>query len=86
MLLNCHDSCFKHHADYFLIRYGHLDILKNLFGKVIIAEAVYDEIKAKQQYGYNEIACDFIEVRAIQGQLYKDFLLTELDSGGFCHH
>lgn len=60
---------------------GRLDILKSLFGKVLIAEAVYDEIKAKQQYGYNEIAFDFIEVRAIKGHMYKDFLLTELDSG-----
>jgi len=25
-----------------------LDILENLFGKIIIAEAVYNEIKAKQ--------------------------------------
>lgn len=60
---------------------GRLDILKKVFGKVIIAEAVFNEIKAKQQYGYSEIECDFIEVKAIKGQLYKDFLLTELDSG-----
>lgn len=60
---------------------GRLDILKKLFGKVIIAEAVYNEIKIKQHYGYLEIENDFIEVQIIQGQLYKDFLLTELDSG-----
>lgn len=60
---------------------GYLDILKKLFDKVIIAEAVYHEIKAKQHYGYLEIENDFIEVQTIQGQLYKDFLLTELDSG-----
>ena len=60
---------------------GYLNILQKLFDKVIIAEAVYHEIKAKQQYGYLEIENDFIEVQTIQGQLYKDFLLTELDSG-----
>lgn len=60
---------------------GRLDILKKVFGKVIIAEAVFNEIKAKQHYGYSEIECNFIEVQAIKGQLYKDFLLTELDSG-----
>ncbi len=58
-----------------------LDIFKSLFGKIIIAEAVYAEIKAKQGYGYHEVDNDFIEVQAVQGQLYKDFLLTELDAG-----
>lgn len=60
---------------------GRLDILENLLGKVIIAEAVYHEIKAKQNYGYHEIECAFIEVQPIQGHLYKDFLLNELDLG-----
>jgi len=60
---------------------GRLDILEKLFGKVMIPEAVYQEIKAKPGYGYEQIDCAFIEVRAIQGLLYKDFLLTQLDSG-----
>ena len=60
---------------------GRLDIFKSLFGKIIIADAVYTEIKAKQGYGYHEVDSDFIEVQAIQGQLYRDFLLTELDAG-----
>lgn len=60
---------------------GRLDILEKLFGKVIIAEAVYNEIKAKPGYGYEQIDCDFIEVRPIKGLLYKDFLLSQLDSG-----
>ena len=58
-----------------------LDILEKLFGKIIVAEAVYNEIKAKQHYGYHEIDSGFIEVRRIQGLLYKDFLLRELDLG-----
>lgn len=60
---------------------NHLHVFKSLFDKIIIAEAVYAEIKAKQGYGYHEIDCDFIEIRAINGMLYKDFLLTELDAG-----
>jgi uncharacterized protein len=60
---------------------GHLDLFEKLFGKIIIAKAVYNEIKAKQNYGYQEIDHACIEVRQIQGYLYKDFLLKELDSG-----
>ncbi|MFM8333047.1 MAG: DUF3368 domain-containing protein [Candidatus Methylumidiphilus sp.] len=60
---------------------GHLDILEKLFGKVVIAKAVYDEIKAKPGHGYGQVDCAFIEVRAIQGHMYKDFLLGQLDAG-----
>lgn len=60
---------------------GRLDILEKLFGNVMIPEAVYREIKAKPGYGYEQVDGAFIEVRAIQGLLYKDFLLTQLDSG-----
>jgi len=60
---------------------GRLDILESLFGRIIIAEAVYREIKAKPGFGYDQIDCAYIEVQSIQGQLYKEFLLTQLDSG-----
>ncbi|MCD2449506.1 DUF3368 domain-containing protein [Methylicorpusculum oleiharenae] len=60
---------------------GRLDILEKLFGKVIIAEAVYNEIKAKPGYGFEQIDCDFIGVQPIKGLLYKDLLLSQLDSG-----
>ena len=59
----------------------HLELLEKLFGKIMIAEAVYHEIKAKQHYGYFEIDKDFIEVLPIRGLLYRDFLLKELDLG-----
>ena len=59
---------------------GQLHILEKLFGRIIIAEAVYQEIKAKPSYGYDQIESAFIEVRSIQGGLYKDFLLSQLDS------
>jgi predicted nucleic acid-binding protein len=58
-----------------------LDILEELFGQIIIAEAVYNEIKAKQGYGYEQVDSHFIKVQRIQGQLYKNFLLIQLDPG-----
>ena len=58
-----------------------LFILKELFGEVIISQAVYNELKAKQRYGYDEIETDFIKVEAITGTIYRDFLLNQLDLG-----
>lgn len=60
---------------------GQFDILHPIFGEIIIAEAVYQEIKAKQSYGYNEIDAPFVRVMPIQGQAYCDLLLKELDRG-----
>jgi len=60
---------------------GHLDILEKLFGEIILAEAVYGEIKAKQGYGYEQVDSRFIKVQRIQGQVYKSLLLTHLDEG-----
>ena len=60
---------------------NHLPILEKLFGKIIIAEAVYQEIKAKQSHAYHEIDSPFIEVQKIEGYLYKELLLNQLDSG-----
>ena len=58
-----------------------IEILKNLFGEILIPQAVYDEIKAKESYGYEEIDLDFIHVKKVKGQLYKDLLLSQLDLG-----
>jgi uncharacterized protein len=60
---------------------GHLELLAKLFETVVIAEAVYREIKAKPGYGYDQVDCGFIEVQSIQGLLYKDLMLNQLDSG-----
>lgn len=40
---------------------GQLHLLERLFGRVLIAEAVYDEIKAKPGYGFDQIDHDFIK-------------------------
>lgn len=61
---------------------NHLHLFEKLFGKIIIAEAVYQEIKAKQSHAYHQIDNRFIEVQKIQGYLYKELLLNQLDSGG----
>ena len=60
---------------------GKLEILKDIFGEIIIADAVYNEIKAKQGYGYSEIDTDYIKVQSINGIAYRDFLLSQLDLG-----
>ncbi|MGZ8216908.1 DUF3368 domain-containing protein [Methylomagnum sp.] len=58
-----------------------LDLLAKLFGEVIISEAVYEELKTKQKYGNREVDCPFIQVKPIQGRLYCDLLLNQLDLG-----
>jgi len=60
---------------------GQLQIFEKLFSKIIIAKAVYQEVKAKPGYGYDQIDCEFVEVQPIQGKLYKQLLLNQLDSG-----
>ena len=55
---------------------GQLELLQRLFGTIMIAEAVYQEIRTKQSYGYDQIESEWIEVQAIQGQLYKQLLLS----------
>ena len=39
---------------------GKLDLLHELFGEIIVPEAVYFEIKAKKSFGYSEIESPFI--------------------------
>ena len=58
-----------------------IDILEQLFGEIIVPQAVYDEIKAKESYGYIESDLAFIRVEKVRGELYKDLLLSQLDLG-----
>lgn len=48
---------------------------------IIIAETVYNEIRAKKSYGYEEVESEYITVKAIQGKIYQDLLLNQLDLG-----
>ena len=53
-----------------------LDILKKLFHAVIIPEAVYNEIRAKESCGYKEVESDFINVEKIKGKIYSELLFN----------
>ena len=55
--------------------------MEELFGEIIIAEAVYNELKAKKSYGYKEVEADYIKVKAIKGKKYRDLLLSQMDLG-----
>lgn len=58
-----------------------IDILKHFFDKVYIPQAVYDEIKSKRAYGYQEIDDDFFEVKNINDEFAQNILLNDLDLG-----
>ncbi len=60
---------------------GKIGILKELFDEIVVSQAVYDEIKAKKSFGYEEIDSDFINVQQIRGEIYTDLLLNQLDLG-----
>ena len=60
---------------------GKINILKELFNEIIISQSVYDEIKAKKSYGYDEVDSNFIKIKSIKGIIYRDLLLNQLDLG-----
>ena len=60
---------------------GQISLLTDLFGSIYIPQAVYQEIKAKQSFGFQEIDNPCFQVVAIQGNDYLGFLLNELDQG-----
>jgi predicted nucleic acid-binding protein len=60
---------------------GYLSLLPDLFGQVYIPKAVYQEIKSKKAFGYQEIDSDFIKTIEIKGTMYLGFLLNDLDLG-----
>ena len=60
---------------------GRLDICQQLFGQIIIPDAVYQELKAKHAPGHQEIEASYVRVQAIQGALYVGLLSHELDRG-----
>ena len=60
---------------------GKIEILKCIFQEVIIPQAVYEEIKTKQGYGFNEADSKFIKVLSIDSGEYKLLYLDQLDRG-----
>jgi predicted nucleic acid-binding protein len=58
-----------------------LSIFKELFGKVYVPKAVYNEIQGGQYPGYKELDSDLFEVISIKSAEYLDLLLNDLDAG-----
>ena len=60
---------------------GKIDILKKLFKKIYIPQAVYQELKVKKLYGYSEIEDELFEIKEIKDTLAQNILLNDLDLG-----
>lgn len=63
---------------------GKLDLLKGLFARVCIPEAVYDEVvvRGKGEPGWREVdAAEWIETCVVQDRLSVSLLRDELDAG-----
>jgi predicted nucleic acid-binding protein len=56
-------------------------ILKELFGHIIIAQAVNRELKALDKPGSNFCDYEWVETVSIQNKEISDFLIKDLDKG-----
>lgn len=56
-------------------------LLQQLFKTIYVPQAVYDEIKAKHSFGYQEVDADWVKVKLIQNDAYLCLLCNELDKG-----
>jgi len=64
-----------------LVSIGKVDLLEQIFGKIIIPKAVYNEIKQKKSYGFDDIDKSFFEIKEISEPKYLDLLLKDVDIG-----
>ena len=71
---NCHEGRRQYAPIISLAAIGRLDLLEQLFGKITIAEAVYQEIKAKQSYGTDELDEMIAKGRWYSAAVYRAFL------------
>lgn len=69
-----------------LMKVGQLDLLKNMFGSVVIPKAVYDELTVninfeKEINSFNK--CTFVKVETVENESYVNILRndTGLDAG-----
>jgi len=60
---------------------GKINLLKKIFYKIYVPTAVFNEIKAKKSYGYDDIDKDFFKIYNIKDNIKKFLLLNELDDG-----
>lgn len=58
-----------------------LSMLKDIFVKIYIPNAVYNEIQSGQYPGYKELKKDFFEIVEVKNEMYLSFLLNDLDAG-----
>jgi len=59
-----------------------LSLLQTLFGEIYVPKAVYEEIKAKEAFGYQEIDSEYFQIAEITtGTKYLGLLLKDLDLG-----
>ncbi len=58
-----------------------IEIFKEFFKNIYIPRAVYDEIKAKKAFGFDEIDDSFFIVKDIKNSFAQDVLLCDLDLG-----
>lgn len=58
-----------------------IDILHSLFSNIFIPLAVYQEIRKKKLYGYDEIEESFFIKQDIQSKQFLGFLRKDLDEG-----
>lgn len=60
---------------------GRIDLLKKLFTNIYIPRAVFDEIKSKDSFGYEDIDDPFFIVKDIKDEFATNILLNDLDLG-----
>ncbi len=60
---------------------GRLEVFKDFFKSIYIPRAVYDEIKSKKAFGFDEIDDDFFIVKDIEDSFTQNLLLNDLDLG-----
>ena len=58
-----------------------INLLEEIFKKIYIPIAVYNEIRAKNSYGFSEIEENFFIIKPITNSIYKNILLKDLDEG-----
>ena len=69
-----------------LMKMGHLDILKQLYGKVLIPNAVYMELTSNEKFAtevFQVIDSDFLEVEKVDNEVAVTILqeVSGLDAG-----
>lgn len=60
---------------------GRINILKKFFDNIYVPKAVYNEIKSKDSFGFDEIDDEFFIVKEVHDRLAVDILLNDLDIG-----